>query len=107
MALKDTCKKLKTLLDEINQDMPKAEAGNKAAAQRVRKHTIAFAKVAKVFRKESVKAASGEKKAATKRKAPAKSKVASKKPVAKKATKARKPATKKRVTKRRVARKAK
>lgn len=56
MALKDTCKTLRNLLAEIQADLDKAEAGNKAAAQRVRTSSIKFEKTAKVYRKESVKA---------------------------------------------------
>ena len=118
MSLKDTFHKMKTLLCHIGEDMEKALSGNKAAQQRIRKNTIAFAKVAKLYRKESVKSgksksgkrkAAPRKKAATKRSAPAKKKSATKKAATKKAaTKkaAKGPATKKR-TKRRVARKGK
>lgn len=56
MALKDTCKVLRTLLGAIQGDLDRAEAGNKAAAQRVRTHSIKFEKTAKLFRKESIKA---------------------------------------------------
>ena len=113
MSLKDTFHKMKTLLCHIGEDMEKALSGNKAAQQRIRKNTIAFAKVAKLYRKESVKSgksksgkrkAAPRKKAATKRSAPAKKKSATKKAATKKAAKG--PATKKR-TKRREARKGK
>jgi hypothetical protein len=56
MALKDTCKTMKSLLDCIQDDIEKAEAGNKAAAQRVRTCSIKFEKAAKLYRKESIKA---------------------------------------------------
>ena len=56
MNLKDTCKAMTGLLESIQADLAKAEAGNKAAAQRVRTHTIRLEKVAKVYRKESIKA---------------------------------------------------
>ncbi len=56
MALKDTCKTLRSLLEEILADLQKADAGNKAAAQRVRTQSIKFEKCAKMYRKESIKA---------------------------------------------------
>lgn len=56
---------LRKLLAEMNQDLDKAERGNKTAAQRVRIGTIKFAKVAKVYRKESIDA---EKKTSKKKK---------------------------------------
>ncbi len=56
MAIKDTCKSLKSLLDTLQGDLDKAEAGNKAAAQRVRTGTIRLEKAAKLYRKESIKA---------------------------------------------------
>lgn len=64
MALKNTCTMLRKLLAEMNHDLDKAERGNKTAAQRVRIGTIKFAKVAKVYRKESV---DSEKKTSKKR----------------------------------------
>jgi len=93
MGLKETAKAMRTLLEHIAKDMDKVEAGNKAAAQRVRTSTIRFEKTAKLFRKESVKAAkSGElkrlkanKKKATKPAAkPAKAKAAAPKKAASK-----------------------
>lgn len=81
MSLKDTFKKMRSLLECIQGDLDKAEAGNKAAAQRVRTCTIKLEKAAKLYRKESVKA---EKSGGGKRKSTAKKKVAKKK-VAKKA----------------------
>jgi Histone H1-like protein Hc1 len=56
MALKDTCKTMRSLLECIQGDLEKAEAGNKAAAQRVRTCSIKFEKAAKLYRKESIKA---------------------------------------------------
>ena len=55
MAIKDTYKHLKDLLVAITHDMDKAEGGNKAASQRVRTGTVKLEKVAKLFRKESIK----------------------------------------------------
>jgi DNA-binding protein H-NS len=46
---------MKTLLENITQDLQKAEGGNKAASQRVRTGTVKLEKVAKLFRKESIK----------------------------------------------------
>lgn len=55
MAIKDTYKHLKDLLVAITHDLDKAEGGNKAASQRVRTGTVKLEKVAKLFRKESIK----------------------------------------------------
>lgn len=104
MALKDTMKKLGNLLDCLAHDLKKAEAGNKAASQRVRTSSIKLAKVAKDYRKESVKA---EKSGAFKKKKKVAKKKAVKKKVAKKKVAkktARKPARK--VAKRTVTKKA-
>ncbi len=54
MALKDTIHTLKELMCTMGDDLEKVSRGNKAAGQRVRTHSIKFAKVAKIFRKESV-----------------------------------------------------
>ena len=54
MALKQTIGTLKSLLDDLCCDLNKAEKGNKTAAQRVRTSSIKFAKISKVYRKESV-----------------------------------------------------
>ncbi len=115
MALKDTCKTMRELLHCIQSDMDKAEAGNKAAAQRVRTCSIKLEKVAKVFRKESVKAekSGGLKKKAAKKAAPKKAaakkaapkKAAPKKAAAKKAA-PKKAAAKKAAPKKAVAKKA-
>jgi hypothetical protein len=56
MAIKETYKHLKDLLVAITHDLDKAEGGNKAASQRVRTGTVKLEKVAKLFRKESIKA---------------------------------------------------
>jgi hypothetical protein len=55
MALKDTYKHLKDLLIAITHDLDKAENGNKAASQRVRTGTVKMEKIAKLYRKESIK----------------------------------------------------
>ena len=73
MALKSTMIDLKEILEEMSKDLDKTEKGNKAAAQRVRTGSIEFAKVAKIFRKESVRhekvsKSRGKKKKASKRK---------------------------------------
>ncbi len=93
MALKDTIKHLRDLLANITADLEKADGGNKAASQRVRTGTVRLEKVAKHYRKESIKhektatkspRKSGAKKAAR----PAAAKKAAK-PAAKKAVKAK------------------
>jgi hypothetical protein len=56
MALKSTVNTMKKMIAEIQYDLDKAEEGNKAAAKRVRIGTIKFAKVSKIYRKESVAA---------------------------------------------------
>lgn len=55
MALKETFKSLKDLLTTIAHDLEKADAGNKAASQRVRTGTVKLEKIAKAYRKESIK----------------------------------------------------
>jgi hypothetical protein len=55
MALKETFKHLKDLLVSITHDLDKAEGGNKAASQRVRTGTVKLEKIAKLYRKESIK----------------------------------------------------
>lgn len=59
MALKDTTHHMGKLLEELSEDLPKAVNGNRTAAQRVRTKTIQLAKVAKIFRKESILAEKG------------------------------------------------
>ena len=56
MALKETTKHLRDLLAHITHDLEKAEGGNKAASQRVRTGTVKLEKIAKLYRKESIKA---------------------------------------------------
>lgn len=75
MALKDTFKHLRDLINNISHDLQKAENGNKAASQRVRTGTVKLEKVAKLYRKESIKnekATKGQKKTAKKAAAPKK-----------------------------------
>ncbi len=55
MALKETFKHMKDLLTHITHDLEKAEGGNKAASQRVRTGTVKLEKIAKLYRKESIK----------------------------------------------------
>lgn len=55
-TLQSTSKNLKNLLENITQDLSKADGGNKAAAQRVRTNTVRLEKIAKVYRKESINA---------------------------------------------------
>jgi len=55
MSLRDTIHHMNQLLIHISESLAKASGGNKAAAQRVRTGTIIFEKVAKLFRKESVR----------------------------------------------------
>jgi|ERR1700733_1642555 len=72
MTLKNTINTMKTLLANITQDLQKADGGNKAASQRVRTGTVKLEKVAKMFRKESIKqdkATKGKKKPAAAKKA--------------------------------------
>ena len=56
MALIDTVQELNGFLSRLMKDLHKVHKGNKAAAQRVRVGTVAFAKIAKQFRQESVAA---------------------------------------------------
>lgn len=86
MTIKDTCKAMKELLCSIDKDLEKAEAGNKAAAQRVRTCSIKFEKAAKLYRKLSVK--EGGSKSTGKRKSTKAKKAAKPKAVVKKVAKA-------------------
>ncbi|MBS4167601.1 histone [Parachlamydia sp. AcF125] len=61
MALKETTKNMKHLLVQIAEDLEKADAGNKAASQRVRTGTVKLEKVAKLYRKESIQSEKGTK----------------------------------------------
>jgi hypothetical protein len=56
MALMDTVETMKRMLTEMQMELEDVVRGNKAASKRVRKATLNFAKVAKIFRKESVEA---------------------------------------------------
>lgn len=85
MALKDTIKNVKELLSQLTHDLEKADRGNKAASQRVRTGTVKLEKIAKLYRKESIKSEKGSKGTAKK---PAK-KAASKTASAKKSTAAK------------------
>ena len=55
MGMKETVRSMKDLLIEMNEDLERAEKGNKTAAQRVRTGSIRFSKLAKLYRKESIK----------------------------------------------------
>ena len=57
MALMETIETMKRQLSEMHLELEDVIRGNKAAAKRVRKQTLLFAKTAKMFRKESVEAA--------------------------------------------------
>ncbi|MBS4165142.1 Uncharacterized protein NEOC65_000189 [Neochlamydia sp. AcF65] len=95
MALKDTVKNLRDLLQNITNDLEKAEKGNKAASQRVRTGTVKLEKVSKLYRKESIKSektTKGTKKTAKKVTAPKKASKPAAKPIATKP--AAKPAAK-------------
>ena len=63
MALKETIHQMRQYLISLSHDLEKAAEGNRAAAQRVRTVSIHFAKVSKVFRKESIGAERAPKKA--------------------------------------------
>lgn len=67
MALKATMNSMRKLLAEIESELEGVEIGNKAAGKRARKATLQFAKIAKVFRKESVAAGKSGKKAKKKK----------------------------------------
>lgn len=69
MAIKETYKHMRELLAHITRDLEKSELGNKAASQRVRTGTVKLEKLAKLYRKESIKfekAMKGQKKPAKK-----------------------------------------
>ena len=83
MAMKDTVAKLKMIMNDLSYEFEKALEGNKSAGQRARACTLQFAKLAKVYRKESIahfKKGGSAKRAAPKKggakKAPAKKKAA-------------------------------
>jgi hypothetical protein len=54
MALKNRIESMRSLMLNMCADLDKLSKGNKTAAQRVRTNSLLFAKVAKLFRKESV-----------------------------------------------------
>lgn len=88
MALKETINHMNKMLEELTCDLSKAMKGNKAASQRVRTCSIQFGKWAKLYRKESIAAERGGKKASSAKKTvkkvtkkPALKKVAAKKKV--------------------------
>lgn len=83
MALNDTIKNVRNLLASITQDLEKADNGNKAASQRVRTGTVKLEKIAKLYRKESIKNEKGSSKKASKKAAPKAKKAAAKKAPAK------------------------
>ena len=56
MVLKTTVDTMKKQIEEICRSLDKAMRGNKAASQRVRTTTLKFAKLSKLYRKESVAA---------------------------------------------------
>jgi hypothetical protein len=56
MALSETIQTMKEQLQEICRDLDKSIKGNKSAAQRVRTSTVELAKIAKIYRKESLDA---------------------------------------------------
>ena len=76
MALAANTKKMEALLEDIAKDLKKAMRGNKAAAQRVRTKTIRLEKLAKTWRRESIKTGFSKKKVAAKKKTTAKRKTA-------------------------------
>lgn len=60
MALKETIQTLRKQIEDLHHDLEKASTGVKAAAQRVRIGTIRLAKVAKIYRKESLASEKGK-----------------------------------------------
>jgi len=71
MTLKDTIKRMHIMLEHLAKDLKKAsEKGIKAASQRVRTDSIKFAKLSKLYRKESIASERGgrKRKKVTKRK---------------------------------------
>lgn len=78
-GLESIVKYMQNLLSGITVDLDKSTKGNKAASQRVRTGTVKLEKVAKLYRKESIKSEKGQTKSKAKRKAaPAKPKAAAK-----------------------------
>lgn len=89
MGLKETIKHMRDLLAKITIDLEKSDKGNKAASQRVRTGTVKLEKIAKNYRKESIKTEKSTKSSGRAKKAPAAKKAAGKKPAVKKAVKAK------------------
>lgn len=67
MVLKNTMQQMFKYLENLKKDLDKASRGNKTAAQRVRTGSINFAKIAKLYRKESVAAEKKVKKSVKKK----------------------------------------
>ncbi len=72
MGLKETINQVRQILIELTYDLEKAADGNRAAAQRVRTGSIKFAKISKVYRKESIETERGPRKGKKSVKAPKK-----------------------------------
>lgn len=70
-GLDNIVKYMQNLLSGITVDLEKSTKGNKAASQRVRTGTVKLEKVAKLYRKESIKSEKGQTKSKGKRKAAA------------------------------------
>lgn len=68
-GLDNIVKYMQNLLSGITLDLDKSTKGNKAASQRVRTGTVKLEKVAKLYRKESIKSEKGQSKSKSKRKA--------------------------------------
>ena len=54
MSFLQTTEELTQLLETVLEDVPKMMKGNKTAAQRIRTKTVRIAKVAKLWRQESL-----------------------------------------------------
>ncbi len=71
MSIAGSIKEMRELIEEILKDLPKAEKGNKSAAQRVRVNTVSFEKASKSYRRDTIeqdKAAEKQKKKSAKKK---------------------------------------
>jgi hypothetical protein len=93
-GLDNIVKFMQNLLSGITVDLDKSTKGNKAASQRVRTGTVKLEKVAKLYRKESIKSEKGQTKSKTKKKAAPAKKAAAKKAPAKSAAHHKAPAKK-------------
>lgn len=93
-SLDSVVKFMHNLLANITVDLEKSQKGNKAASQRVRTGTVKLEKVAKLYRKESIKSEKGQTKSKGKRKAAAPAKKAPAKAAAKAKTAQKAPAKK-------------